>query len=716
MKKVLALLFALLASAASAQVIPSGPWGSLNYWGVGGASQVLNPGTAGQCLTTQGVGSAPVWVNCQVSSLSLLPSINTNQFYGNVSGQFAPPVGVDVNTILNTVGYDIARPPAVESILYKSNVGPNFNWQTLPPGTTGSVLTSGGPTNPPFWTTPTQAALVSICSTVGAVLYFDTPSLQWKCLSPGTAGQLLQTGGAAGNPSWLTVTLATLGGVPSTRNVNTSTPLGGGGSLSSDLTLTCPTCATTTNGGALSATSPAMISAAGVIACATCATTTNGGALSATSPDTISAAGVIACPTCATTTNGGALSATSPVTISAAGVIACATCTTGGTLLTGTVLAKTAAYGPVTGDCGDTITLGGSSIYDLTLSAASGYAANCGFLFTNLASETRAKRIVPNGLTAFFLYPGQSIIISNQSNTWNVGPISGRWRTATAAFFFRPDGSDSGATNDGLANSAAGSFQTANACMQTLASNVDIIGGSVGCQQTCGSPPCSITTAGQLLSLVGVNFVGQAAPYFKGDCATPTNVKLNPSTAVNADIQITFGTGSLPISICGFELAGGSNVNHALYCSGAGSCNLTGPMQIDAIASTPTSGWPAGCGITSNSHASVYLNATLFLTAGVGAWTCIADGGYIENGGAITINTSNTPAWTGGGAFFQWGGVGSLQGVIFNGTGATGNRCLVQFGGVLHTQGGLASLPGSTACSVAAGTVANTGGNYGMVD
>ena len=275
MKKILALLFALLATPAAAQTIPSGAWGSINYWGVGGLSQVLAPGLAGQCLTTQAVGSAPIWVNCQVSSLSLLPPISANSIMANSTLNFVAPQAIDVNRVLDMVGYDIIRPPAVESIIYKSNVGPNFNWQTLPPGTTGSLLTSGGPTNPPFWSpSPAQASLAAICQTVGAVLYFDTPSLLWKCLSPGTSGQLLQTGGPAGNPSWLTVTLATLGGVPSTRNVNTTAPLGGGGALSADLTLTCATCATTTNGGALSATAPVTLSAAGVIAMTNQGTTT----------------------------------------------------------------------------------------------------------------------------------------------------------------------------------------------------------------------------------------------------------------------------------------------------------------------------------------------------------------------------------------------------------------------------------------------------------
>jgi hypothetical protein len=270
MKKILALLFALFVTPAAAQTIPSGSWGSINYWGVGGLSQVLAPGLAGQCLQTQGVGSAPIWTTCFT-----IPPQNSNTILANVTTNFVAPQAVDINRVLDTVGYDIARPPAVESILYKSNVGPTFNWQTLPPGTPGSLLTSGGPTNPPFWApSPGAASLAQICQTVGALLYFDTPSLLWRCLSPGTSGQLLQTGGASGNPSWLTITLAGLGGVPSTRNINTTAPLAGGGALSADLTLTCATCATTTNGGPLSGTAPIAVSAAGAVSIATSSFTT----------------------------------------------------------------------------------------------------------------------------------------------------------------------------------------------------------------------------------------------------------------------------------------------------------------------------------------------------------------------------------------------------------------------------------------------------------
>jgi hypothetical protein len=63
------------------------------------------------------------------------------------------------------------------------------------------------------------------------------------------------------------VTLPTSGTLlANSRNINTTSPITGGGDLSADRTIACATCATTTNGGGLSATAPITISAAGVIA------------------------------------------------------------------------------------------------------------------------------------------------------------------------------------------------------------------------------------------------------------------------------------------------------------------------------------------------------------------------------------------------------------------------------------------------------------------
>lgn len=55
----------------------------------------------------------------------------------------------------------------------------------------------------------------------------------------------------------------------------------------------------------------------------------------------------------------------------------------GGGAWTNSRIAKTAAYSPVTGDCGGTLALGGGAFYGVTFDAPSGYAAACAFLVVN---------------------------------------------------------------------------------------------------------------------------------------------------------------------------------------------------------------------------------------------------------------------------------------------------------------------------------------------
>jgi hypothetical protein len=395
--------------------------------------------------------------------------------------------------------------------------------------------------------------------------------------------------------------------------------------------------------------------------------------------------------------------------------------TAGAALLSGTVLPKTAAYTPVTGDCGSSITLGGSSIYDLTLNAASGYASNCGFLITNLSTETRAKRIVPNGLTAFFIYPGQSVVISNQSNVWTVAPQLGRYKAPAAmAFFIRPDGSDSGATNDGLANSAAGAFLTASACETNIAVNIDINNRTdVGCTHTCASPPCNITSNSQFLSLTGgTTFVG-GAPYYHGDCTTPTNVKLNPGSATTADIQITLEPTSVPFNICGFEFAGGANVSYGIYCGGNCSVDMIGgPWQCDAISATAATGYPAGACMEANSTGHIYFNSNYTTTGSVGAVFSYTNGAYLEVGSAITATGAASLTWAQGYAYGQFGGAAALGSITFSGySGITGPGCNIGRGASLNINGSAATYfpNGGVTCSVAGGGVSDSAGNRGAI-
>jgi hypothetical protein len=141
----------------------------------------------------------------------------------------------------------------------------------LGPGTAGQVLTSGGPGVNPSWSslasfglspianntllanisggasTPTATALSALIDAVignarGDVLFRAATS--WSVLAPGTAGYLLQTGGASADPSWVAPPSGTGGGTPATNLGNSGSAAqalafpAGSGNLAYLLTLT----------------------------------------------------------------------------------------------------------------------------------------------------------------------------------------------------------------------------------------------------------------------------------------------------------------------------------------------------------------------------------------------------------------------------------------------------------------------------------------------
>jgi hypothetical protein len=111
----------------------------------------------------------------------------------------------------------------------------------------------------------------------------------------GTLGKLLMLGNTGGT---VTIQPQATAGSPTLTLPNTTGTLADGASAPLVLSattgnLTCPTCVTSSGGGAVTGTAPVAVSAAGVVSCTTCATTTNGGALSGTAPVAVSAAGAI---------------------------------------------------------------------------------------------------------------------------------------------------------------------------------------------------------------------------------------------------------------------------------------------------------------------------------------------------------------------------------------------------------------------------------------
>jgi hypothetical protein len=84
------------------------------------------------------------------------------------------------------------------SVLYRGASA----WLTLPPGTAGNILQTGGAGANPSWIPLVNSLNTAIPGNQGSVLIHN--ATQWIALPPGTSGQVLQTLGAGQNPIWST--------------------------------------------------------------------------------------------------------------------------------------------------------------------------------------------------------------------------------------------------------------------------------------------------------------------------------------------------------------------------------------------------------------------------------------------------------------------------------------------------------------------------------
>jgi hypothetical protein len=158
---------------------------------------------------------------------------------------------------------------------------------------------------------------------------------------------------------------------------------------------------------------------------------------------------------------------------------------TGNSTWSNTRLAKTANYTVTNADKGVTLALGGNAFYTVTLNAASGYDANFAITIVN-EDAGRGKRISPNGLTSFILWPKQTVRVYNQNSVWQTDPSAPtRWIIPGAVtFLVHPTlGSD---TNDGL-GSGSGAFATIQKAVNVAQYDVDCNGSGVVIQLADGT-------------------------------------------------------------------------------------------------------------------------------------------------------------------------------------------------------------------------------------
>lgn len=148
---------------------------------------------------------------------------------------------------------------------------------------------------------------------------------------------------------------------------------------------------------------------------------------------------------------------------------------------TNTNNAKTGAYAAVSGDCGKTITLGGSAFYTLTVGAASGFPATCVIDIANVdplpASGGRGKTMAINGITFPLqsLYPSMSFTIKKENNAWVMFGLPNRWKTPAGALItLNTDFVNGNDDNDGLAIGAGNALKTVEAALGIAASSFDL--------------------------------------------------------------------------------------------------------------------------------------------------------------------------------------------------------------------------------------------------
>jgi hypothetical protein len=277
----------------------------------GAFQNVVGVGTTGNVLTSQGAGALPIWAapatSGTVTSIATnngitggtitatgtigLASVANLSILANVSGGSTFPTPNTISAILDatigaTQGDVIYRnaatwvalaPGSSGQFLTSGGAAANISWSSGNVGTVTSVATNNGLTGGtitssgtlglasiptlnilsnitagstfPSGNTLTATIDAAIGNVQGDILYRNAAA--WVVLPPGTAGQVLSTGGTAANPSWVAA-----GGVGTVTSITVGTGLTGSTSpitSSGTISLTSPV-AVTLGGTGLNAT------------------------------------------------------------------------------------------------------------------------------------------------------------------------------------------------------------------------------------------------------------------------------------------------------------------------------------------------------------------------------------------------------------------------------------------------------------------------------
>jgi hypothetical protein len=392
------------------------------------------------------------------------------------------------------------------------------------------------------------------------------------------------------------------------------------------------------------------------------------------------------------------LSATEPLRVQdlanfiGGGSITVPNITTSG-VLHNTRLAKTGTYSVVNADKGFTLALGGSAFYTLTFNVASGYDSNFQVIVVN-EDTVRGKTLAINGLSNFILYPGQSVIVFNQNNSWKVLGKS-RYKVTGGTFNMFTDFTNGNDVNDGLASGAGNAKKTVQGALDALANDFDFTGYSGISGEPSGPTLVVINMAASTTDTAGVHFTGQGIVGAVGGAAIKIQ-GASGSIMSTTSADAMFFAGPCIVQLAGIKLqttTSGSSLNVDL---GAQVYLLTG-MDFGAC---------AGSHIAVNNGAKVYIlnNYTVSGNATTAHNLAQNPGSLITGAGiTVTVSTNVTTAF--------WALITNLAGLVettftfsLGAFSVTAKRYEADNLGLISTNGGGANyFPGNVAGTTSGG-------------
>lgn len=373
---------------------------------------------------------------------------------------------------------------------------------------------------------------------------------------------------------------------------------------------------------------------------------------------------------------------------------------TSGAALSNARLAKTAAYTVTNSDKAETIALGGSAFYTLTLGAASGYDAN--FQIRVLNEDTgRGKTIACNGISSFILWPGQTATVYAQNNVWIVDRPN-RYRVPNSSQTLYVDTTNGNDVNDGMATGSGNAVKTIFQAMVNIgARQFDFdasIGGQLLIQLAAGTYAEEIHWPGQL-----VGGAGNATVKIIGNSASPASYILQGANGV---VVNTFDGAVLELE--GVTLGGSGTIGALISVNSNSLVRLEAGVVFDFTSS-------AGTHITIQTGGQLFVdqNYTIAHDTQTGYHIICNDGGrYHGQAKTVTFTSSQSYATF---AYSTRGGYIDLAGMTFTlgGNTISGQRYSASNMGSIDAGGaGTSFIPGSSAGS---GTNAGTSpyGFYG---